>query len=320
MESTSRLQVIHEDEHCARAPLSTVTTTAGGTSTGSPGCGSQSKGNVRSLEGNEKMVSQWIQEMQPKLPLSAPGGATGAGLRRSLLRQLHPVAETSQLRIPPPLPPVQLLMLDESSNTSPEVQDKVVNEMPDPDVLAHGPIQQRRSGLAGIFGSWRPCYMVLKASVCCVYATEAEWRDEASSPVEVYEVSEVIACDEPDLDGSSSCTFALLDRNYAQVTAFRCAHARPGPFDRYYSAAAKKLWIFAWKQARAALEQHSASARGFQVSVRPEEAAHDAKGHSAQRMPLEESGSSTASTALEDTDSEMRPADRGLTTSKGKAF
>mmetsp|Transcript_22864 Transcript_22864/g.52357 ORF Transcript_22864/g.52357 Transcript_22864/m.52357 type:complete len:335 (-) Transcript_22864:48-1052(-) len=319
MENASRLQVIHEDEHCAPAALSTVTTTAGGTSTGSPGggsCGSQtltqSKGNVRSAEGHEKVASQWIQEMQPKLPGTAPGEATGAGLRKGLLRQLHPVAESAQLRIPPP-PPLQLLLLDESntdesSATTPDVPDKVVNEMTDPDVLAHGPLQQRRSGLAGLFGCWRPRYMVLKESVCCVYATETEWRAE-TSPIEVFEVADVIACDEPDFDGASSCTFVLVDRNYAQVSAFRCAHARPGPFDRYYSSAAKKLWMFAWKQARAALEQHSALARGFQAHMRPAEV-QDAKVQSSQRMAVEESGSSTASTALEDTDSDVRPTER----------
>jgi len=329
MLDAARLHSIQEEEHCAAAAaadtsLTMVATTAGGTSTGgSPGSGhvQKSQSQQTSCEAHTKTASQWIQEMQPKAPSQARAAACGAGLRSSHLRQLQALAPTASLCIFTPQPPAVLAASEDDSfsTSAPEPPTACKVFIDPPNVVCHGPLQRRHTGFAGIFWSWRSYYAVLTSSVFSVYTSELEWREERE-PLEVFEVPRVIIRDDSNVDGYATCTFALIDRYTKSDVVFRCNGAYPGPFDHHYSAAAKKLWIFAWMQAKLypdwrteeSLSGDRASAPSAVLPV-----PHEVKLNSMQRNPsMLESGTSTASTALgEDTECEVRPVERGLSAS-----
>mmetsp|Transcript_33003 Transcript_33003/g.60483 ORF Transcript_33003/g.60483 Transcript_33003/m.60483 type:complete len:277 (-) Transcript_33003:146-976(-) len=267
MAEVSHLKVA-QDEQDANTP---ITTTAGGTSAGSPGCPSlQSQGDA--LEGCTKTASRWIEEMQPRLPPTHQfkGAAHGAGCRRRWLQKLQPVASTAQLRIPLPQPMLELTSPPEGRADTTQAPQKVDLT----DVLTHGPLQQRKKGFAGLFWSWHSCHVVLKSRVCSVYATEQDWLDQ-KEPLEVLEVANLFACDH-DFDVAGKCTFALLDKWGHEVAVFGCcdtiARREFAPFrtsrtqvesDNFFNIAAKRTWVYVWKQARRACQQRDVVGTGF---------------------------------------------------------
>jgi len=246
-----------------------ITTTAGCTTvSGSPGCLSL-QSQRETLEGCTKTASRWIEEMQPRVPPkhACLGATHGAGCRRGLLQKLQPVASNAQLRIPLPKPTLEAPLQGRADSDSMQAPQKVDLT----DVLTHGPLQQRHRGFAGLFWSWRSCHVVLKTRVCSVYASEQDWLDR-KEPLEQLEVSNLFPCDH-ELD--VPCTFALMDRWGREVAVFcccdtitRCDHAslrtsRPQKeLDNFFNTAAKRTWVYVWKQARRTCQQRDAAGTG----------------------------------------------------------
>mmetsp|Transcript_60064 Transcript_60064/g.135112 ORF Transcript_60064/g.135112 Transcript_60064/m.135112 type:complete len:266 (-) Transcript_60064:56-853(-) len=232
----------------------TSTTTAGG----SP-VSTSPLINSEGIQAHTKLAAQWIADMQPSLPPRAHREARGAGYRKSLFCKLEQVPPSAQLHIPPPASIMELPAVPEEDTA--EAPHKA--HVDDPDVLAHGPLEQRSIGFAGLLWSWRPCYVVVKDSVCRVYAREAEWWDD-KTPTEQHQVADVWPNDrEPDAPGI--CTFALVDQWGSEAAVFRCSHTVPqaGELSYFFDVAAKRSWIYALQQARRATQRQSAAGTGL---------------------------------------------------------
>eukprot|EP00403_Amphidinium_massartii_P008018 CAMPEP_0178419476 /NCGR_PEP_ID=MMETSP0689_2-20121128/25630_1 /TAXON_ID=160604 /ORGANISM="Amphidinium massartii, Strain CS-259" /LENGTH=222 /DNA_ID=CAMNT_0020040915 /DNA_START=41 /DNA_END=706 /DNA_ORIENTATION=- len=200
---------------------------------------------------NLRCVADWVAAMDPKPPSMERAEKCGAGFRTTMLQQLQPLPPAAPLYIPPPMPQPAVESDADEEEEAGKVETEGTNgvfEVP-PDVIVHGYIEQRCSGLTSYFCTWRSQYMVLRSQVCEVFRCERDWQN-GRQPTAKYDVARFLPNPDvvperqrPGEELYMHSYFELRDTVTNEAFPMRCRGTTPDKeWDPVWCCAAKKVW------------------------------------------------------------------------------